>query len=257
MVMRSILVIAKISVLENARKQVFQTVCLLMLAVIAGSTLLSVITDGVKIKILKDLCMSCILFAGAAFSITLACSGIPNDVERRTIHPLIARPIARWHYVVGKFLGAFATVAAGVLLLTTAFAALLMTFEGKIDPFLWVAVAFALLETAVICAVATALSTCVSASVAAAGSFLVYLFGSIKIGYAAGLIDRLPNAVTKTLAGLVCHALPNLECFNLKTALVHHDPVPIAYLGQVAVYGFAYAAFVLFVSALSFSRKEV
>ena len=47
-------VIARMSLLENSRKQVFHVLCLLVLTVIAGSTLLSIFTEGVKVKILKD-----------------------------------------------------------------------------------------------------------------------------------------------------------------------------------------------------------
>ena len=63
-----------------------------MLTVIAGSSLLSILTEGVKLKILKDLCMTCVLFGGVALSIALGSSAIPGDVESRTIHPIIARP---------------------------------------------------------------------------------------------------------------------------------------------------------------------
>ena len=116
--MTGIWTIAKMSLLENSRKQVFHVLCLLMLAVIGSSTLLSIFTEGVQIKILKDLCMTCIMFGGAALAIALGATGIPNDVESRTIHPLIARPLTRTQYLMGKFLGTFITVTMGVVATT-------------------------------------------------------------------------------------------------------------------------------------------
>jgi Cu-processing system permease protein len=255
--MRAIWTIAKMSVLENSRKQVFQVTCLLMLAVIGGSTLLSVLTEGVKLKILKDLCMSCILFGGAVLSITLASTGIPNDVESRTIYPVVARPLARSRYVIGKFLGAFVTVAAGIAVMAVAFAVLIASYEGRFDGFLMLAIAFAMLEAAVICAVATSISTFASPAVTAAVTFIVYVFGTVKIGYVGGMIERLPNAFEKATFGVIYHVLPNLECFNLKAALVHQDAVPSAYLVQVALYGACYAAFVLAAGSAHFARREV
>lgn len=242
--------------LENARKQVFQVVCILMLVIIAGSTTLSLLTEGVKIKILKDLCMSCILFGGAALSVVLASSGIPNDIENRTLYPIIARPIGRWHYLVGKYIGALLTVWAGIGVMGLAFALLIASFEGRADPFLWVCILFAGLESAVICAIAAALSTRCTPAVAAALTFAAYLFGSIKIAYIAGTIGRVSQPA-KTIALTVYHLLPNLECFNLKPALVHGEAVPVSYLLGVAVYAVVYSAFVLGAGSLVFKRRAV
>ncbi len=255
--MRGVWLIAKMSVLENGRKQVFHVLCLLMFSVIAGSTLLSIFTEGVKLKILKDLCMTAILFGGAVLSIALGAAAIPGDVENRTIYPIIARPITRIQYVLGKFTGTFLTVAAGVAAMALVFGVLIYYYQQAFDTFLLMAMLFTLLEVAIITAVATAISTVASPAVTAVLTFMFYLFGTVKIGYFSGLIGRDTNVLTRGASKLVYHLLPNLECFNLKTALVHHDSVPAAYLGQVAVYGICYVAFVLLLGSAWFSRKEV
>ena len=255
--MSGIWIIAKMSLLENSRKQVFHVLCLLMLAVIGSSTLLSIFTEGVQIKILKDLCMTCILFGGAALAIALGATGIPNDVESRTIHPLIARPLTRTQYVMGKFVGTFVTVAMGVAAMTVAFAALIYIYEHRLDTFLGMAVLFTLLEVAIVAAIATTISTFASPAVTAVVTFMAYIAGTIKIGYIGGLIDKSQTGVSKGLYALIYHALPNLECFNLKSSLVHHDAIPAAYLAQVAIYGFCYIAFVLVVGASCFASREV
>lgn len=255
--MTGIWIIAKMSLLENSRKQVFHVLCLLMLAVIAGSTLLSIFTEGVQVKILKDLCMTCILFGGAALAIALGATGIPNDVESRTIHPLIARPLTRAQYLMGKFLGTFITVGMGVLAMAIAFGALIYMYQHSVDPVLGLAVLYTLLEVAIIAAVATTISTLASPAITTVVSFMVYLAGTIKIGYIGGLIERSTDGFSRALYSLIYHALPNLECFNLKTSLVHHDTIPAAYLAQVAAYGVCYIAFTLVVGASYFSTREV
>jgi len=255
--MSGIWIIAKMSLLENSRKQVFHVLCLLMLAVIGSSTLLTIFTEGVQIKILKDLCMTCILFGGAALAIALGATGIPNDVESRTIHPLIARPITRTQYVVGKYIGTLITVALGVAAMTAAFAVLIYGYQHSFDSFLGIAILFTLLEVAVVAAIATTISAFVSPAIATVVTFMAYLAGTIKIGYIGGLIERSQSGVSKAIYSLIYHALPNLESFNFKTSLVHHDVVPASYLWQVAIYGLCYIAFVLVVGASYFSSREV
>ncbi len=255
--MSGIWIIAKMSLLENSRKQVFHVLCLLMLAVIGSSTLLTIFTEGVQLKILKDLCMTCILFGGAALAIALGATGIPNDVESRTIHPLIARPLTRAQYVMGKYLGTFITVAMGIAAMTVAFAALIYMYQHSFDRFLGIAILFTLLEVAIVAAIATTISAFASPAIASVVTFMAYLAGTIKIGYIGGLIDKTQAGISKSLYALIYHALPNLECFNLKTSLVHHDVVPAGYLWQVAIYGVCYIAFVLVVGMSYFSAKEV
>ena len=254
--MTRILTIVKMSLLENSRKQVFHVLCLLMLAVIVGSTLLCFLTDGVKLKILKDLCMTCVLFGGAVISIALASSGIPNDVEMRTIYPIIARPVTRPHYITGKYMGTLLTVAMGVIAMSAIFGFLIFSYGG-FDTFLITAMGFTLLETAILAAIATALSTVATPALTSIVTFLVFVCGSIKIGYFGEMIKKTESGIPRMAYSLIYHILPNLECFNLKTALVHHDAVPTAYLLQVAVYGVCYIAFVLFLGSLAFMRKEV
>jgi ABC-type transport system involved in multi-copper enzyme maturation permease subunit len=245
------------TMLENSRKQIFHVLCLLILAVIAGSSLLSILTEGVKLKILKDLCMTCVLFGGAALSIALGSAAIPGDLESRTIHPIIARPVSRAQYVVGKFLGTFLTVALGVLAMSVVFGVLIYGYQRSFDWFLVLCTLFAVLEAAVMTAVATALSTVASPAITAVVSFLVYVCGTVKIGYFSGLIQGSTDAFSRFVFGAIYHALPNLECFNLKTALVHQDTVPASYLAQVAAYGVCYVAFVLLLASVRFSHKEV
>lgn len=255
--MTGIWTIARMSLLENSRKQVFHVLCLLMLAVIAGSTLLSIFTQGVQIKILKDLCMTCILFGGAAMAIALGSTGIPNDVESRTIHPLIARPLTRAQYVMGKFLGTFVTVSLGVFAMALAFALLILMYQHTPDAYLGLAVLFTLLEAAIITAIATTISTFATPAVTTVLTFLAYVGGTIKIGYLGSLIERSSSGVGKAAYSVIYHVLPNLECFDLKTSLVHHDAIPAAYLGQVAIYGVCYIAFVLVLGMSFFASKEV
>lgn len=255
--MLKIWTIAKTSLLENSRKQIFHVMCLLMLVVICGSTLLSILTDGVRLKILKDLCMTTILFGGAMLAITLGATGIPNDVESRTIHPVMARPISRAQYVIGKFLGTYLTVSLGVMAMAIVFGALIYGYQRSFDAFLPTATLFALIEVGVVAAVATTVSTIATPAVTGVLSFLIYICGTIKIGYFGGVIERSTGGIAKMFYSGVYHLMPNLECFNLKAALVHGDTVPLSYLVQVAVYGLCYAAFVLFWGSAYFARKEV
>ena len=153
-------------------------------------------------------------------------------------------------------MGTMLTVAMGVTAMSAVFAILIASYGG-FDSFLITAMIFTLLETAILAAIATALSTVATPAVTSVVSFLVFICGSIKMGYFGGMIEKAGNGFPKEIYSLIYHILPNLECFNLKNALVHNDAVPLSYLIQVGLYGVCYIAFVLFLGSLAFTRKEV
>ncbi len=255
--MKPVWIIAKATILENSRKHVFHVLCLLILAVLVGSTLLSIFTEGVKIKMLKDLCMTGILFGGAVLAIALGSSGIPGDVESRTIYPIIARPVTRMQYVAGKYLGTLLTVVYGLAAMGAIFGVLIFAFEGGPDWSLALVMLFAILEVAVVAAVATTMSVFATPATASVLTFMVFVAGSIKIGYFGEMLSKMQGGAAKLTMGVFYHLVPNLECFNIKSVLVHQEVVPVAYLIQVLAYGVICSALVLLIGATRFSAKEV
>ena len=242
--------------MENARKQVFHVVMLLTLTVVCASTLLSVFTLGVQVKILKDLCMTSILFCGGILAIALASAALPAELESKTCYPILARSLRRSEFVLGKYLGTVATIFLGLALIGIAFGVLLLSRQA-FDVAMFMAMVYALLEVAVVAAIAMALSTCTTPAVAAMVSFMLYIAGTVKMGYFRGLIDGVGNDAVRSFVLGFYHLLPNLESFNFKDALVHNIQVPNAYLAQVAIYGFCYAALVVTLATCIFSRREL
>ncbi|MDO8588707.1 MAG: ABC transporter permease [Armatimonadota bacterium] len=257
MPLRRVFILAKLNLLENARKQVFHVLMLATVVVIFSSTLLSFFTLGVQVKILKDLCLASILFSAGMISIALSCGAIPSDVEGKTVYPILARPLKRWEYVLGKYLGALATTAASVAIMSLAFGLLLYHYQHRVDSFMFTAVAFVLLEAATLAGITILLSTFTTPVPAAVVSFLIFVLGTVKIGYLGTLLHAAPGGVVRVIGGMLYHILPNLECFNFKDALVHGVPTPTPYLFLVAGYGLLYASFTVGLACVIFARREL
>ena len=145
----------------------------------------------------------------------------------------------------------------GLLAKAVVFSIFIVSYQGRFYYYLIPAFGLALLEVAVISAVATPISTAASPAVTAALTFFVYIFGTIKIGFLGNTIEHSTNVVSKFVLGIVYHILPNLECFNFKTALVHHEAIPGSYMLQVGIYGVLYIAFALLIGSAYFAHREI
>jgi len=257
MPIKRVLILARLNLLENARKQVFHVLALATIVVIFSSTLLSFFTLGVQVKILKDLCLASITLSAGMIAIALGAGAIPADVDGKTAYPILARPLSRWEYVLGKYLGVLATTAISVLVMAVAFAGLLIRYQHSFDLFMLTAMGFVLLEASVLAGVTILLSTFAGPVAAAVVSILIYVMGTVKIGYLGAVLNGCEDPTAKVIGRGVYHVIPNLECFNLKETLVHGAGAPLSYLVLVAVYGLFYAGFAVALACCVFARREV
>jgi ABC-type transport system involved in multi-copper enzyme maturation permease subunit len=230
---RHLYTLAGITMLEGARKQVFHVLMLFAMTLIVVSTLLGFLDHNVQIKVIKDLVCVAILVSSCLIAITLSVSGLPQEVELRTIYPVMAKPICRWEFVAGKYLGTIGTVAIGMLIMLAAFCGILYCYSGHVSagvfipPLAWFISIFA------------------------------FSIGAFKFQLEEFLSAKDHSLVGKGVIAVFNQILPNLECFNFKDSLVHGIPVSNIYLLQTGLYGVVYALAVLTLASLIFARKEL
>ena len=254
--LRNIVIIGRITMLEGARKQVFHVLILFAVFLIFGSASLAKFDRHVQMKMLNDLCLFSIFLVSAIVAITITVTGIPGEMESKTIYPVIAKPVARWQFVCGKYAGAMGTVTIGMAIMTATFSFLEYFSMGHLDPAMFYVLPFLFLETAILAAMALWLSTWASWPLAWFLSVLLCLLGNVKFPLYASLMARPQNGFNRIMIGFLYHLLPNLESFSFKDAMVHHLYVPNLYLWQTAAYGFCYTAALLTLASLTFARKE-
>lgn len=254
---RQILSIAWVTMLEGAHKQIFHVLMLFGITLIAMSTLLGIFDHNMLLKFVKDLCTVSILISSGIIAITLSVSGIPSEIEDKTVYPVIAKSVARWQFVAGKYLGVVLTVAMGMAIMMLAFSTILLVFSGRVDAAVFFVLPYLLLEAAIISAVAIALSTVFSSALSWFLAVTVYIAGNAKFWICSFIAENDPFGFRKAISATLYQLLPNLECFNFKDALVHGLPVPNGYLIQTALYGLCYIGFMLSLATLSFKRREL
>src|SRR5262249_23735285 len=72
------------------------------------------ITAGQDVKIIKDLGLATIELAGVLMTVFIGVGLVAREIERRSIHSLLAKPLPRWEFIVGKYTGLVLTVFVNV-----------------------------------------------------------------------------------------------------------------------------------------------
>lgn len=254
---------------EGARDRVLFTVVGFSVLLFGASLLLGQLTAGQDMKIIKDLGLAVIEMSGVLMSVLIGVGLVAREIDKRSIYGLLARPLRRWEFILGKYLGLLMTLAGNVTMMTLALYAVLAWMQWTappvirasweapaLDPALLVAVVLIMAELALLTAIALFFSTFSSSALWSTffslGVFVAGQFSGELRGLSATLGSRAVGAIGRVV-GLV---LPSFSAFDVKAQVVHGLPVPLEYLGLTLAYGALYAAAVLTATIAIFNRRE-
>jgi Cu-processing system permease protein len=255
---------------ESVRDRVLFAIAGFAIVMVAASVLIGEITAGQDIKVIKDLGLAILELSGVLMAVFIGVGLVAREIERRSIYSLLAKPVSRWEFVLGKYLGLVGTIVVNLTLMTAALFVLLAWFQWKTpddmelgwatpatDPALLKAVVLILAELALLTAVALFFSTFTSSGILAAaltlGVFVVGVFSEDLRGFSA--ISDSPVLVAMVRA--IGAAVPAFGAFDIKADVVHgRPPVPWAYVAMTLAYGMSYAAALVGGAMAIFSRRE-
>src|ERR1700753_688932 len=113
--MNKIFAVAGVVIKELYRRKDFYVLFILTVLITITMWIMNFFHDIQVIRFIKEICLALIWISALVIAITTAARQIPFERESRTIFPLLAKPVARWQVMLGKFVGCW--LAAGVALL--------------------------------------------------------------------------------------------------------------------------------------------
>lgn len=266
--MRATSVIAVNVFRESVRDKVLYNLVLFAILLIGASYMLGQLTAGQDVKIIKDLGLAATSIFGLFIAVFMGIGLVSKEVERRSIYALLAKPIHRYQLVVGKYCGLVLTLTVNVSVMAAALYLVLAymawgvapevarTWDAPaLDPAVLKAVVLILVELMLVTAVALFFSTFSTPMLSAALTFGFFIVGHFSSDLRS-FQDVVDSPAAASLARGLYWVLPNLAQFDVKSAVVHGQPVPSGYVGMVIAYGAAYIAMLLTVSVVIFSRRD-
>ncbi|MBN8564307.1 MAG: ABC transporter permease [Leptolyngbya sp. UWPOB_LEPTO1] len=241
---------------EVMRDRILYLVMFYAGALILANYLLPEIAATTEKKILLDLALATMPVIGLIVAIFIGTGLVNKEIEKRTVFVLIAKPVSRAEFIIGKHLGLSAVLA--VLIAAMSLIAVGILLVEKIPfslPNLLISSGFLLLQLSLISAIAILFGVFTSSLLAMMLSFGIYLMGQLSPDIVKfGKLTK--NPVIETVTQGLYLVLPDLTRLDLKNQAVYNlIPAPQILLGN-ALYAFLYIAFVLTIASLIFSRRE-
>jgi ABC-type transport system involved in multi-copper enzyme maturation permease subunit len=254
--MSAILAVARGTFREAVRDRVLFLVVGFGIATLAMSRLLSPIALGEGDRITIDLGLSALGLLGIVIVALVGTGLVHKELERRTIHVVLSRPVSRTSYLVGKWLGLSGTMAAAVFAMGVILLAVAIWMRGPqaIGPVTQAIFLLALSNTllAALAVLFSSLSTPVLS--------VVYTLGLYATGFWTNDMRDFAHAMPGSLGSLVrgvSFVIPNLELFNLRPQVAHLESAPTIQLVLAIGYALAYAAAALALAVVAFERREL
>lgn len=252
------LVVASNVFREIIRDRVLYLIGFFALVLIAAAVLIPEIAAGSEDKIITDIGLAAINLFGLVVTIFVGTALINKEIEKRTIYVLIAKPVSRAEFIVGKHLGLSAVLA---VLLASMTAILLTVLSVQHIPYpvnsILLTVLFQFLELSLIAGVAILFGVFTSSLIAMMLTLAVYLMGNFSRDIVS-LGNLAENPGIRQMTQNLYLVLPDLSRFNLKNEAIYGMtllPQPLDLLGS-AVYGLVWIGLVLAIAVLIFSRRE-
>ena len=223
------------------------------LSISAGSVSL-----GHRGRLIMDVGLAAASMLGSIIAIALTVISFGSEVKNKTAYTLLTRPISRWAYLLGKYLGIVATMQVVVSLMLGATALTLAAYGEDIPVAFWGSAWLTLVEMSLVVAVALFFST-VGVPVLAA----TYTAGLILAGNLASDILNLAQkaeaagdiASSSILHGIY-YVIPDLADLSLRPEASNVLDIPDNFLWLATLYGLCYGAVALLASMWVFSRKK-
>ena len=253
---------------ESVRDRVPYNLALFAVLLIGSSYLLGQLTAGQDVKIIKDLGLAATTVFGLFIAIFIGIGLVSKEVERRSIYALLAKPITRAQFIVGKYAGLVLTLAVNVAAMTVALYAVLTYLTLReppalraawdapgTDPRLLLAIALIFVQLMIVTAIALFFSTFSTPLLAAALTFGLFVVGHFNADLKN--FDQVVKSRTAVhVARGVYHVVPDFSAFDVKTEVVHGLPVPAGYVAGTVAYGLAYVAGLIALSVVIFARRD-
>jgi len=281
--------IAGNTLLELVRLKVFYFLLLFALLIIGSAGFTSIFDFQIQeqLQILKDVSLGAMSIFTLLLSILATAMMLPKDIEDRTLYTILAKPVPRFEYILGKLLGVFALLLISTLVMGAMFVVALyskqqlvisnslrqsagMTPEQvqaiingvKAQTFTWSLIPGVItiyLKAALFSAFTMLISTFATSSIFTIFiAFTAYFIGSVE-GIAREYVFAPENhsQIGKTLMGFVALVFPDLQLFNLVDDIVAGNSIATPLFLKTAALGLAYTSVYSFIAYVVFAFKEL
>ena len=244
---------------EAVRDRVLYNLVFFALLMMGAAILVGQISIGIEQMVIVSLGLSAISVIGLLMAVFIGVGLVSKEMDKRTLYALLAKPVRRWEFLLGKFGGLLLTLSVNTGAMAAGlFAALYYVKHSleRADGVALVAIYFILLKLALVVALALLFSCYTTPLLAILFTAGLYVSG-LFVKEMRGLHSETMAPAVQTFLRWLSYLLPNFENFDVMASAAHGRDVPATLIVQNTAYAALYCAIVLAAASAIFSRRDL
>ncbi len=257
--MTKVWTVARNTFREAVRDRVLYNLVFFALLMMGAAILVGQISIGIEESVIVSLGLTAISVIGIFIAVFIGVGLVSKEMDKRTLYSLLAKPVERWQFLLGKFTGLVMTLTVNTAAMAVGLYVALWTVKHPLtssDWYLLVAVYLILLKLTLIVALAMLFSCFTTPFLAILYTLGLYVAGVFAEALRTIQAVNLSPRTMKVFKG-ISYLLPNFENFNVMGAVAHGRGVAGKLVWQDTGYALLYCAVVLLGAAVVFSRRNL
>lgn len=250
--------IARNVFLEVIRDRILYVVGVFGIIMVLAITLLPEVAAGTEDKLILDTALAAINILSLFVVVFIGTGLINKEIEKKTVLVLIAKPVSRAEFILGKHFGLSLVMAVLIASLTAMMLVLLSLADVPYNfGLMLLATFYMFLEMVLLIAAAMMFGVITSTVLATLMTLAIFAVGHETRNILA--LDKIAESENfRRVAEGLFLVLPDLERLNLKNEIANGFVAPPSGGGLVenAVYGLIYTALLLTVTVTVFERRQ-
>jgi Cu-processing system permease protein len=210
-----------------------------------------------EIPMVKSFGLTGIYFFNAIVALFLGTTSFFKDIDRKVVYFILAKPVSRAQFLLGKFFGLCMVLLVTSLILAIAYIGVILYVGGGFDGLGLLAIAMQFLEMALFIAFAIFISTFSSSLLSIVYTSAIFFLGHIVSSLLVDAKTVGISGVKYFLVQTLYYIFPNLEKFDIRDMAVHAVATPFVSFVLALAYAAIYIILLLSMSIWVFDKKEI
>lgn len=236
-----------------------------ILVLLLGANLMSLVLGSMAAtdssRVTRDVGLAGISLFGSLTAIFLGVVLLYGEIQRRTIHTIVSKPIERWEFVVGKYLGMALVLSVLVVAFSVAMFGVLLVNDVGVSSGILKAILLSWCEVLTVAAIAIFFSSFSTPFLSGIFALAIWVIGRVTPDIEAA--TQAASPLIRTVTKITLFIVPDLHLFAVSgrtidgvAVSVHGDFVSWGYVGLSAVHSLGWIAGVLAFAAVLFHRRD-
>lgn len=259
--MRRVLAIARNTFREAVRNKILYSLLFFAVLVILSALAAGQLVPQEEIRMTRDIGLGGVDLFGVIIAIFLGVNLLYKELDLKTVYTILPKPLHRWEFVLGKWLGMLLTLAVQLGVMGVVLGVTLAVQGAGLDVPTAKALWLLFVNVVVVTSIAVFFSSFSSPFLSG-----FFALGCFVVGRSVPEVRALAaqtGPAVQALADGVTRVLPNLHLFYPSGAIVgaervsvHGQLVGAGYILWTTAYGLAYSAVVLVLAMLIFRKRD-